>query len=502
MRKRKNALALVGLSTALAVSSISVVNGEVLQTEKRGAPVTITLDNGKDIIADEFIVKVPKKLVVSKDHSTEYTVTASGHLVEGHSLNVIPSEKVTLTSTSNDITLESTVKQDKLCFTADELEAFNEVETTGYIGKIQRTDNDSLDDISGSYTGTMIFTISIDDGSTPEVVKYGLFNDDGDVIKSWDDLVADGDITVDGTTVKDCKRSLSGDLRIEDSVTSIGYEAFRERINLASITIPDSVTSINTDAFYNVPNINYNGAATGSPWGAKCVNGYIEGGLVYEDSTKTKLCACLPSATSVNIPDSITSIGDKVFNFCTNLKSVTIPNSVTSIGDHAFNGCSNLTSVTIPDSVTSIGNEAFYMCSNLMSLTIPNSVTTIDPYAFRSVLNVNYNGTAAGSPWDAICLNGYVEDDFIYEDSTKTKLLACFSSDKSVTIPDNVTSIGGEPISNNQKVRYVFDRCSNLTSVIIPDSVTSIDEYAFWHVPHIEYHGTATGSPWGALSIN
>ena len=296
MRKRKNALALIGLSTALAVSSISVVNGEVLQTEKRGAPVTISLENGKDIIADEFIVKVPKKLVVSKDHSTEYKVTASGHLVEGHSLNVIPSEKVSLTSTNNDITLESTVKQDKTSFNAEDLEAFNEVEITGYIGKIQRTDNDSLDDISGSYTGTMIFTISIDDGSTPEVVKYGLFSDDGIVIiKSWDQLVTDGDITVEGTTVKKSKKSLYGDLKIADnitsigdnafqscsdltivnipdSVTSIGDNAFQSCNNLLLITIPDSVTSIGNNAFDGVLKIHYNGTASGSPWGATYMN--------------------------------------------------------------------------------------------------------------------------------------------------------------------------------------------------------------------------------------
>ena len=86
---------------------------------------------------------------------------------------------------------------------------------------------------------------------------------------------------------------------------------------------------------------------------------------------------------SIKLPNSVTSIGDYAFEYCTNLTSITIPNSVTSIGMYAFNGCSRLTSVTIPNSVTSIDEYVFSNCSSLTSVTIPNSVTSIDEYAFR-----------------------------------------------------------------------------------------------------------------------
>ncbi|MBQ9392453.1 MAG: leucine-rich repeat domain-containing protein, partial [Oscillospiraceae bacterium] len=89
------------------------------------------------------------------------------------------------------------------------------------------------------------------------------------------------------------------------------------------------------------------------------------------------------SIKKVTIGNSVTSIGDWAFYYCTGLTSVTIPDSVTSIGDRTFSYCSGLTSVTIPDSVTSIGDRTFSDCSGLMNITIPASVTSIGYGAFE-----------------------------------------------------------------------------------------------------------------------
>ena len=128
------------------------------------------------------------------------------------------------------------------------------------------------------------------------------------------------------------------------------------------------------------------------------------------------------------IPNSVTTIGDRAFHYCQQLASIAIPNSVIAIGTFAFSNCDNLASITIPDSVTSIGGYAFLSCSSLANVVIPDSVTTIGYDAFSNCQNLS-----------------------------------------SVTIPDSVTSIG----------ENAFMLCADLTSITIPDSVTSIGQNAF-----------------------
>ena len=179
--------------------------------------------------------------------------------------------------------------------------------------------------------------------------------------------------------------------------------------------------------------------------------------------------------TSVTIPDSVTNIGNYAFIDCSGLTSITIPDSVISIGQEAFKGCSALTSINISDSLTSIGKEVFYGCSALTSITIPNSVTSIGKETFANCLSltsvtipgsVTYIGSRAfyNTPW---LENKQKDDPFVMVNSILIDGTAC-SGD--VVIPDSAVNIG----------EFAFGDCSGLTSITIPDSVTSIGMSAFY----------------------
>ena len=169
------------------------------------------------------------------------------------------------------------------------------------------------------------------------------------------------------------------------------------------------------------------------------------------------------------------------------IKRVVVGSGVTSIGDSAF-ACSSLTSVSIGDSVTSIGEKAFSVCNRLTSVTIPDSVTSIDQLAFYGCSNLT------GFQVDPQNRNYCSIDGVIFDKSKKTLVLYPSGNPASdYVIPSSVTSIGEKafyhcsrnlanitiPNSVTSIGDSAFSGCSSLTSVIIPDSVTSIGDDAF-----------------------
>ena len=174
----------------------------------------------------------------------------------------------------------------------------------------------------------------------------------------------------------------------------------------------------------------------------------------------------IPESVSYeNMNYSVTSIGYMAFNKCSGLTSVTIPSSVKSIEESTFADCKGLTSVTIPNSVVSIGGYAFYNCSSLTSVTIPNSVTSIGDKAFYNCLGLTKVIVSDIAAWCGIKF-GFVANPLYYchhlysDENTEIKDLV---------IPNSVTSIE----------RYAFEGCSGLTSVTIGNNVTNIAEGAF-----------------------
>ena len=215
---------------------------------------------------------------------------------------------------------------------------------------------------------------------------------DGNNWGAW--MVVNGEIDEDGfvyepNTNKTVLLAYIGDdceVTIPENVETIGDRAFFNLVSsLTSVTIPQGVESIGEEAFVGVKYVINNSSCTeGQPWGALSVNGEMdEDGFVYEPNTnKSVLLVYIGNDIEITIPESVETIGDNAFLYCTSLTSVTIPESVESIGEGAFYGCSSLTSVTISQSITTIGFLTFAECTNLESVDIPQSVTSIGDLTF------------------------------------------------------------------------------------------------------------------------
>lgn len=137
----------------------------------------------------------------------------------------------------------------------------------------------------------------------------------------------------------------------------------------------------------------------------------------------TVLTGYTGSDASVEIPDGVTEIADKVFYKNTTIKSVTMPDSVKVLGDSVFEGCTALQSVRFPETMTSWGKRMFFGCTNLANATIPAGLTEIPERAFQNCKKIT-----------------------------------------DLPIPASVTTVG----------QYAFYGCTGLTALVIPDSVTTL----------------------------
>ena len=170
---------------------------------------------------------------------------------------------------------------------------------------------------------------------------------------------------------------------IKKGTQVIGKRAFREYSSLQSITIPNSVTNIGERAFegcsalqsITIPNsvISIGDATFNRCYGLRKIvlnnsKYFIHGQLLLRSDGH--ILSCWSKATNINISNSVTSIGNGAFTWCSSLQSITIPNSVTIIGKGAFWRCLSLQSITIPNSVTSIRDSAFGGCSSLKEIRI------------------------------------------------------------------------------------------------------------------------------------
>lgn len=241
-------------------------------------------------------------------------------------------------------------------------------------------------------------------------------------------------------------------IQLPDSLQIIGNGAFEGCTNMHMDSLPAQLIEIGSFAFQYCDELEINRLPTslqeirfGAFWGCdRITNIWIPKSLKRIDAP-FESCYSLCSATfeegfndtknifegaggltTVNLPKSLTVIGDKAF--CNSgIKSINIPNSVTTIGESAFSSC-ELENIVIPDSVKSIGRDAFYCCVNLDRVVLPKQLAELSDSLFSSC---------------------------VYLDN--------------ITVPESVTTIGS----------YSFGNMTHLNTVIVPAMITDISPSAF-----------------------
>ena len=236
-------------------------------------------------------------------------------------------------------------------------------------------------------------------------------------------------------------------LEIPSGITSIGDGVFLSSNNLTNLTLSSKITSAGKYAFNNCSNLKdiryyiYDDLATYIQKGHPAF--YVNCGIKYYWNNQ--------EITTLEIPTSVTSIGNHAFYGCNGLTSVEFPSNLSSIGDWAFSNCSGLTSVDLPSSITKMGECVFYWCKNLSSVKLPSEITAISNSAFGGCISLKNIELPAGIT--SIGDNAFT---------------GC-SNLQNINLPSGITTIGSG----------AFWDCSNLTNVILPSALTSIGNIAF-----------------------
>lgn len=236
-------------------------------------------------------------------------------------------------------------------------------------------------------------------------------------------------------------------------VTAIADKAFQGCVSLKSVEIPESINSIGSSSFAN----------------------------------------CY-SLSRVNVPSQIDIIEDYTFSGCTSLLSIVFPEGLKIIGQYAFQGCYSLTNITIPGSITRIDNGAFFNCYSLIAVCNKSDLKIVSGELGYGQIAANAKHVFADEADFSI---NYIRDCVFYDDGENVYLVKYLGEENNIILPEYGN--GKQYIINQYAFHniftpivqvvipncvmgidnYAFDFCINLMSVLISDSVTSIGQLAF-----------------------
>ena len=248
------------------------------------------------------------------------------------------------------------------------------------------------------------------------------------------------------------------------------YSAFSKHTKLTSVVLHNGITDIGSDAFSDCTSL----TRVVLPSNITQLSDY----LFYR-------CSKLASVT---IPDSVTSIGKSAFYQCTKLAAITLPGNLLTIGSSAFSGCTGLAGIDLPDGLVEIGNSAFASCTKLTNVRVPDSVQTIGSGAFGrcsklTSITIPFVGASRKTASDTYqypfghlfgtsSFTGGTAVEQVYYGYDTTSL-----SKTTYYIPTSLKSV---TVTGGEILHGAFRNCTMLTSITLPDGITSIGPVAFY----------------------
>lgn len=262
----------------------------------------------------------------------------------------------------------------------------------------------------------------------------------------------------------------------------IGKNAFRDCKSITTLTLPSTLETIGERAFYNIPSLTQ-----------------VSFGSSLKTIGKEAFASC-GSLTAARMPNTLETIETSAFENCVKLTYVTVGNSLQRLGNRAFFNCNVLTEIEIPGSTLSIGDQSFENCSNLTLAILNSGTKTIGSNCFKNCVNL----TTMSIPGTVTLI-----DEGAFDDCTLISTLSFLAGEEDLWIPYfldcpiRTLRIGrnlkytygetGSPFRNKTTINRVsftgnyvtniynnlFDGCSGITSVIFPENLESINDYAF-----------------------
>lgn len=181
---------------------------------------------------------------------------------------------------------------------------------------------------------------------------------------------------------------------------------------------------------------------------------------------------------TVALPENLRGLSDYCFQKCTGLQNISIPNKITTIPQYCFNGCTSLSKVVLSKTLTAINQYAFQNCTNLYDIVVPDEINTL------TVQSNAFSGCQLGnetvSKLATLC-NGTIYSNAFANLEGITEVTASYTTDyyfRGCTNLKKATILN--PLNSGKMGQNVFNGCNNLTTVVLPDNATVIDNSMFY----------------------